>query len=276
MSAATPDPTGIEIPSDRTYLSHREVSELADDVKGIEETLGNPTAKIEDRQAVIKQLLRVKGDLEGLQPPDTTPEQRTELAKEERELREAWTVGMPSQAEMRKSPAGALGKHMAWEKLNKARIRRWKNVMRVLHKGDDDPDLSNIERFRGTNSTLGLETAQIPGKSIFLSPDTPQYKEGYDKIDWGDGAPADKFQALLEKIEALEARLEPAATNPVAEIVKPAKVHPNLKPMTSRCGKRTDLKGEQGLDAHARRCGECLAMPPEERKPFSGTLNTSE
>jgi hypothetical protein len=181
MSAATDDPTGISIPKTGTYLTHRQVQNLQDDIKDLESSLGDPRAQFGDRGSALKQFKQLQRDLDTGAPPDTTPEQRDALAREEKALREEIVPAMPSQAEMRRKPPGAVGKHMAFEKAFKAKILRWKNIRRILNKGNDDPDISNLELYRGTKSTLNMDNAEIPGKEFFIPPNTPAYSEGYDR-----------------------------------------------------------------------------------------------
>lgn len=103
------------------------------------------------------------------------------LVKREAELRAKILEGMPTQAEMRRNPPGAVTKHQAWERGNKRRIREWKNIRLRLHvsgevdSGIDSPtEVANLERYRphGGSGEMNLDAAgtQIPGKVFHLPP----------------------------------------------------------------------------------------------------------
>jgi hypothetical protein len=154
---------------------------------------------------------------------------------------------------MRRKPPGAVGKHMAFEKAFKAKILRWKNIRRILNKGNDDPDISNLELYRGTKSTLNMDNAEIPGKEFFIPPNTPAYSEGYDrtfgKKDAASQEEIDELKAQLARLESLVSE-QSFTPEPVDEIAGTA---------VARCGK-TGLKGERGKLAHERKCGKCLEV----------------
>jgi hypothetical protein len=123
-----------------------------------------------DRGAVIKQLRRLEATMEPQIPKAFKPEQVDAAVRLERALRERWTEGMPSQAEMRKNPPGAVEKHMAWEKRNKPLVAEWKNLQLRLNVGNDDRSVTNIERYRPVDSTLNMDGAQVVGTTWHLPP----------------------------------------------------------------------------------------------------------
>lgn len=161
-------------------LRQRQINEMQDDKRSLSKMLENP--HIQDKASVARQLRRLDHQLETQTPKELAGRDVDGLVREEKELREKFTEGMPTAEEMRKCPPGAVGKHMAWEKRNKGTIMKWKNATLRLNVGDDDPDLCNIERFRPKTNTLGMEGAQIPGKTFFFPTET--YKEGHERIDW--------------------------------------------------------------------------------------------
>ena len=71
--------------------------------------------------------------------------------------------GMLSDEEMRKSPPGAVGKHMAHEKAQKGNIQEWKKLQCAVHAGDTNPDLANIERLRPKKSSMNMHNALVSG-----------------------------------------------------------------------------------------------------------------
>ncbi len=85
--------------------------------------------------------------------------------------------------EMRRNPAGAVGKFMRQEnsKPVKQAIQQWKRAQLALEPGNEDPDLANVERFRPEliHATGGVGTfmpgAQIPGNFAM----TPLAKENW-------------------------------------------------------------------------------------------------
>jgi len=89
-----------------------------------------------------------------------------------KDLEEELKEGMPTQAEMRKNPPGAVSKHMNWEKRNQQKIQEWKHIKLRLNAGNNDPDAANMERFRpvGGAQELSMDNAQIPGKLYNLPP----------------------------------------------------------------------------------------------------------
>lgn len=107
------------------------------------------------------------------------PDQVDDAVRLEAKLREEWVVGMPTQAEMRRNYAGAVDKNIAWTNRNKAKILRWKQLMRRLHASGiskhrlaDENDVSNIEMFRpvGGAQELNPDNAQIPRPTMKLPP----------------------------------------------------------------------------------------------------------
>jgi len=167
-------------------LLPREEERLREEERRLSNTLSAPphiANQIQDRRHFQKQLKDVRERLEKQSAKPYAKEHLDDAVKLEASLREKWSQGMPTQAEMRKNPAGAVGKHMAWEARNKADIIRWKNVQRRLHKSGDtsgsyeDPDASNIERFRpaGGVDELLMHGTAITGKQFYM-PDKIEIK----------------------------------------------------------------------------------------------------
>lgn len=106
-------------------------------------------------------------------------EEIDDAVKVEQALRTRWMEGMPTQAEMRKNPPGAVDKHRKWEAAQKDNVLRWKGHCRRLHASgiadgrlDDAGDISNVEMFRpvGGSGEMNMDNAQIPGTAYHLPP----------------------------------------------------------------------------------------------------------
>lgn len=87
--------------------------------------------------------------------------------------------GIPTQAEMRRNPSGAVDKHQNWQYRNKQRMAEWKNIRLRLHASGalenvrpDATDVANFEQFRpsGGPGELNMHNEQIQGKVMFQSP----------------------------------------------------------------------------------------------------------
>lgn len=142
-----------------------------DELKMLEGKLHSP--HIQDKGEVYRQIRAVDKSIEMQTPKAFVGAEKDAAVRMEAQLREEWMEGMPSQEEMRKSPPGAVEKHMEWEKRNKEKLSQWKNIRLRLHATDGDytdGSVANIERFRPKTSTLLMDNAQIPGKQIFLPP----------------------------------------------------------------------------------------------------------
>jgi hypothetical protein len=161
------------------FLRPHQVSELMSEKSAIEQTLQQPshiTAQIQNRGQMVKQARHIDQSLHENTPQPYLDAERDEAAKRERELREKWTSGMPTQAEMRRAPAGAVDKHRTWEAHNKRDIFEWKNIRLRMHASgmlDEHPDareVANIEQFRPVYSPteLPMENKLVNGKDIFL------------------------------------------------------------------------------------------------------------
>ena len=97
-------------------------------------------------------------------PEPLTGDEQDKASKLERELRTEITQGMLSGEEMRKNPATAVDRHMKWERYNKAKILRWKNLRLQLNAGSEERDVANLEQYRPVSSGHRIMTdAQIPG-----------------------------------------------------------------------------------------------------------------
>jgi hypothetical protein len=122
----------------------------------------------QDRGDVQRRLGRLKQTLQSQTPAEVTGAMKDRLRAYATELEEKITSGMLSQEEMRKNPAGSVGRHMRWERGNKSDILKWKNAQQVLEPDSDDPDLSNFERLRPMGAQDRMRAnAQIPGKMSY-------------------------------------------------------------------------------------------------------------
>jgi len=132
-------------------------------------------AQLQDVGELRRQLLAVKSALETQSPKPYAVDTLDDAVAREHELREQWLQGMPTQAEMRRNPAGARDKHMRWERHNKQAILEWKNIRLRLHasgyldEAHDATDIANIERYRPQDASheLNMHNEQIAGKVQF-------------------------------------------------------------------------------------------------------------
>jgi hypothetical protein len=199
----------------KPFLRPRQVVELESDKAVLERQLTDP--QIEDKGRVRTSIRKVEHQLQSESPPDLNPEQRAKAAKREKELREEMRHGMPSQEEMRRAPPGALGKHQAWEKRNKRKLSLWKNLVLSIHKGSQDPDLANFERFRPVSSTLSMAGAQIEGKQFYFP--SQDYVDNFPDSMGPEAEPEPKPD---ERLVALDLdSIEPEAPE-VPEVREPA------------------------------------------------------
>lgn len=141
----------------------REYEEMKD---SLQKNLGKKD--IQDKAAVRGQLRRLERSLEVQRPVAPVGPEKDKLARETDELLDKILVGMPSQAEMRCCPPGAIDKHRSWEKRNKDRIQRWKNNRLRLFAGSDSLDIANLEMFRPTRNTLNMDNSFIKGQDFNL------------------------------------------------------------------------------------------------------------
>jgi len=161
-------------------LRPNQVENLRDEERRLSDTLSAPphiANQIQDRPAMAKQLRNLKRQL-ATQAPTPIPELEKDAAiQREAVLREQWTNGMPTQAEMRRNPAGAVDKNRAWDQRNKAAVLEWKNLRLRLHAGGDIPntladsrDVANIEMFRPVKASheLNMVGEQIEGTQYYM------------------------------------------------------------------------------------------------------------
>jgi hypothetical protein len=172
MDVAVSNPT-VDVPK-KQLLRYHQREELKGEIESMESMLPNlktPT----DRGEVSKRLKRLHQSLVTQSPQELPGELKNKLYQESKSLEFELSTGMLSQEEMRKNPAGAVGQHMRWERANKSKILRWKNIQQMLDPTSDDPDLSNFERFRPAGAMDRLRTdAQIKGHMSYGS--VPQEK----------------------------------------------------------------------------------------------------
>ena len=115
-----------------TYLRANQVAEIESDRAVLKQKLDNP--HIQDKALVANQLSRLEKQLVNQTPPDTTPEERDKLAKREKELAGRISGDMMSDEEMRKCPAGAIGRELKFQRERKPDVLEWKNIRRRLEK----------------------------------------------------------------------------------------------------------------------------------------------
>lgn len=168
-----------ELLSTQIPLHPRQVAELKSDKEQFQANLSGPFRdQIENPEAVRHQIRQADRGLEQAAKP-IPADQIDAAVKLEETLREGWLDGMPTQAEMRKNPPGAVDKHRSWEAKHKTKVLNWKGLCRRLHASGiseshlpDQGDISNVEMYRPKDGSgeLAMDNAQIPGKSWHLQP----------------------------------------------------------------------------------------------------------
>lgn len=157
------------------YLRPNQIDDMQREKRVIEGQLNAPPylrRVLDDPKQAIDTLARIAKQLDADAPKEYKGADLDTAVKRERELREAWLAGMPTAAEMRKNPPGALEKHMAWERRHRENIDEWKNIRQRLYTSGALPSefegssVSNIEVYRpvGGPNELSMDGAQIAGK----------------------------------------------------------------------------------------------------------------
>jgi len=196
--------------------------EMQADKRGLENSLKSPN--LQDRSTATRQLRVLNKQLEEQSPKAFSEDEIDGKVKREKQLKKDILEGMPSQEEMRKSPPGAVGKHQSWEKRTKQKMLEWKNIMLRLNHDSSDPDIANFEKHRPVSSTMNMDNARIPGQQFFMSPDTPEFKQGYDNINWN----TDK-EAELQKLRKEAKPKGMSEENRKAASERMKKMHANKK-----------------------------------------------
>lgn len=168
----TGDPTPIR------QMRPREVESAEKELASVEKLL-DPSRAFVNRNVDVPEARRyanaLKRKLEEEAPQALGPGERDVAVALEERLRGDWLQGMPTQEEMRRNPAGAVDKHMSWERAKKKSILAWKNLrqrMRSTGMLNGDIDASNIEMYRpsGGAQQLNMHNEQIPAKVMHLPP----------------------------------------------------------------------------------------------------------
>lgn len=161
------------------YLRPHEVAEAKAEQAELEGMLQLPQhlQSHVDIGAVRRHLRGTIDKLEQKTPRALKGEALDSMVKAETALRDRILQGMPTQAEMRRNPAGAVTKHREWEARAKQDVLRWKDMRLQLHASGavdsglrDATEIANLERYRphGGSGELNMDHEQIPGKVIFL------------------------------------------------------------------------------------------------------------
>ncbi len=168
--------------STESVLHPRQVAELKEAKAGLAEMLNAPSYirnQLADSGAGVQRQMCDVDNMLKQAPEPIPPDQIDAAVKTEKLLREKWLEGMPTQAEMRRNPPGAVDKNMSWQKKTKTAVAQWKRLRRELHAAGisehhlaDEGDVSNIEMYRprGGSGEMGMDNAQIPGKDYHLPP----------------------------------------------------------------------------------------------------------
>ena len=178
-----------------------------------------------DRGAVSGQLRRLRDQLETQTPQEVTGKAEDAMVKETDGLLEKILIGMPSQEEMRKSPPGAVDKHMKWERRNKENITRWKNNRLRLNAGSEETEIANLERFRPRASTLSMDNAQIPGQQYYFPPGEIPIQNLMSEKD-KEALSATRVKLVAQAIKDNDAPLAKFLGIDLKELKKPPKAEP--------------------------------------------------
>lgn len=171
----------------------RETNELKKQLRGIIDSPPHVRNQIQDMKSIRKQDQDADALLKQA-PEPIAPGDIDGAVRAERQLRESWLEGMPTQAEMRRNPPGAVDKNIRWNRDKKSDVLRWKNLRRRLQAtGMDLPvnDVSNVELYRPVDGSMNMDNAQIEGKDLKI----PSFDNGLPVVF------NDEDKAVIEEID---------------------------------------------------------------------------
>jgi hypothetical protein len=159
-------------------LKVSQIEAMQDERRRLSDTLNAPPhlrRAIHDPALMAKTLRNIEKTLNEDSPTPYQGADQDAAVAREKELREQFVADMPTQAEMRRNPPGALDKHMNFEVRHEGNIGEWKNIRRrmllsgMLPSAMSELSASNIEMFRpaGGSGELNMDGAQIPQARTF-------------------------------------------------------------------------------------------------------------
>lgn len=139
-------------PVDKVLLRPHQMVQHEEDLRQCEADLQNAGVKMKGIVRQRKKALE-KQYLDQAPQPITDPILRDKVAKRINELESQIRVGLPTEEEMRKATNITVEQHRKWERLNKPKIKEWRNLLRQLHTDTSDPhihdrSLGDIEHLR--------------------------------------------------------------------------------------------------------------------------------
>lgn len=201
----------IHVP-EKPLLRYHQREELRAEIADIDSSL-NPQNPFRHRNSIdsaeaASRARRLQKSLDTYSPPEKLDGRvKDKLAERAKKLEEQILPGMPTQEEMRKNPAGMVGRHMRWEKGNKKKILEWKNIQQMLEPDSNDPDLSNFERLRPSGELdVFRSNAQISGHMSYGN--IPQFM--WDQVF--KGAQPNSALNQVKQHEVVEQKVEPVVS----------------------------------------------------------------
>lgn len=153
-------PVNILALAKRTYLKPAQRDSLRRSIRQQESMLHlaqspDLSAALPGGTAVDVDVLRqnLSRDQEALDrgtPPELSQTQQRKLFAALRQLKEEFTHGMPSVEQMERPTAQNIDAYMHWSAEHKNRVLAYKTIVRMLQPDNDEPNLTNIERYRPT------------------------------------------------------------------------------------------------------------------------------
>ncbi len=244
------------------YLKPLEVETKASELRRLQEVISAPQhirSQVQDMGMIVRRRNDLRRDLEKNAPQPYTGQELDRAVARESTLLTDIVQGMPTQAEMRRAPPGAVDKHMAWEKANKTKILEWKNIRRRLHASGDNPspdvvDLSNLEKHRPQHASheVNMDNAVIPGKSIHIPPDIAIRNTMTDAERFA--AKLETYRAMAEQGDERAKAILKAFEDDDPKLPEPAEdSHPVKKPPTQKQAAARKAAGDRLRKMHEER-----------------------
>lgn len=210
METIVKDSTTVTIPT-KPLLRHHQREEINQEISDIDSSLSsdNPFRHRSgpDVAEARARSRRLKKQVADYSPPELTGGAKDKLSARIQYLEEKILQGMPTQEEMRKNPAGMVGKHMRWEKANKKHIIEWKNAQIMREPDSNDPDLANFERLRPSGEMDRLRTdAQIGGHMTFSNIPEEVWRKifpngPYSALEQAKKVQAEQVEQAVDKVD---------------------------------------------------------------------------